>query len=311
MSYVSTALRQEICIDRIITIHYFEYMKNFYFKGESHDFWEFLCIDRGTVEVQADDKVFTLGKNDIIFHKPMEFHAIKSCSETAPNLVVISFESDSPAMQLFRGRILTSTEKQRVLLSQIISEARMAFSTPLHLPSVEQVQLSTAAPFGSEQLIKIYLEQLLISFVREMDDSADRRREKTVSFEKKAQEDVMEKVLQYFESHICERLTIEMVCSENLIGRSYLHEMFHQKLNCGVMEYFNCMKIQLAKQMIRDGNKNFSQISDYLSYNTSNYFSKKFKLITGMSPSEYALSIKGLSEKVGTVIPGEKSIERI
>ncbi len=310
MSYISTTLKKEVCIDRIITIHYFEYMKNFYFKGESHDFWEFLCVDRGIVEVQADDKTFILEKNDVIFHKPMEFHAIRSCSETAPNLVVVSFESDSSSMRLFRDRILTSTESQRLLLSQIISEARMAFSTPIHIPSVEQVLSSPSAPFGAEQLIQLYLEQLLISFIRSMDGSSTAQLKKAFSSGKKSQEDAFEKVLQYLELHICERLTIDMICNENLIGRSYLQELFHQKTNCGVIDYFNNMKIQLAKQIIRDGNKNFSQISDYLSFNTSNYFSKRFRLVTGMSPSEYARSIKGLSEKVADAVPCEKVIER-
>ncbi|MFQ9698208.1 MAG: AraC family transcriptional regulator, partial [Zhenhengia sp.] len=44
MTYISTKLRQPIRITDIITIHYFEYMKNFYFPGEAHDFWEMLCV---------------------------------------------------------------------------------------------------------------------------------------------------------------------------------------------------------------------------------------------------------------------------
>lgn len=42
MTYVKTTLQHSIDIDAIITLHYFEYMKNFEFKGESHNFWEFL-----------------------------------------------------------------------------------------------------------------------------------------------------------------------------------------------------------------------------------------------------------------------------
>ena len=42
MTYVKTKLQHSIDIDAIITLHYFEYMKNFEFKGESHNFWEFL-----------------------------------------------------------------------------------------------------------------------------------------------------------------------------------------------------------------------------------------------------------------------------
>lgn len=46
MTYVKTKLQHSIDIDAIITLHYFEYMKNFEFKGESHNFWEFLYVDK-------------------------------------------------------------------------------------------------------------------------------------------------------------------------------------------------------------------------------------------------------------------------
>lgn len=47
MAYVKTYLKREIVIDSIVTIHYFEYTSDFIFHGESHDFWEFLYVDRG------------------------------------------------------------------------------------------------------------------------------------------------------------------------------------------------------------------------------------------------------------------------
>lgn len=73
MTYVKTTLQHSIDIDAIITLHYFEYMKNFEFKGESHNFWEFLYVDKGTVAVRADDTWTTLYTGDIIFHQPNEF----------------------------------------------------------------------------------------------------------------------------------------------------------------------------------------------------------------------------------------------
>ena len=86
MTYIKTKLKRSIDIDAIITLHYFEYMKNFEFKGESHNFWEFLYVDKGTVAVRADDTWTTLKTGDIIFHQPNEFHAIKSIGKDSPNL---------------------------------------------------------------------------------------------------------------------------------------------------------------------------------------------------------------------------------
>jgi len=50
MTYIETKLKREIVIDSIITIHYFEYMRDFVFRGESHDFWEFMYVDKGRAE---------------------------------------------------------------------------------------------------------------------------------------------------------------------------------------------------------------------------------------------------------------------
>ncbi len=82
MTYIKTKLKRSIDIDAIITLHYFEYMKNFEFKGESHNFWEFLYVDKGTIAVRADDTWTTLKTGDIIFHQPNEFHASNPSEKT-------------------------------------------------------------------------------------------------------------------------------------------------------------------------------------------------------------------------------------
>ena len=61
------------------------------------------------------------------------------------------------------------------------------------------------------------------------------------------------------------------------------------------MEYFFRLKVEAAKEMIRMSQLNFTQISERLGYSSIHYFSRQFKKTTGMTPSEYASSIKALS----------------
>ena len=49
MAYIGTKLTNSITIEKIYSIHYFEYMSNFSFEGEVHNFWEFVCVDKGEV----------------------------------------------------------------------------------------------------------------------------------------------------------------------------------------------------------------------------------------------------------------------
>ena len=46
MYYRPTVMEETLNVQEIYTIHYFEYYKDYMFKGESHDFWELLYIDK-------------------------------------------------------------------------------------------------------------------------------------------------------------------------------------------------------------------------------------------------------------------------
>lgn len=295
MPFKNLTLKEDLTISNIITIHYFEYTSTYTFPGESHDFWEFLCVDKGEVEVMADNRPCTLTRGQIIFHKPNEFHSVKANGTTAPNLVVISFECDSPSMKEFEGLITTIGENERTLLAKIIHEAKQCILTPLDDPYTQQMERRPVSPFGSEQMIKLNLELLLLQMIRQI-HSGKSSAPAVKSVKKKNDALLYARVTSYLDEHIRERLSIEDICKANLVGRTQLQKLFRDENQCGVIDYFSHMKIELAKQMIRENRENFTQISEYLGYTTIHYFSRQFKKLTGMSPSEYASSIKALSE---------------
>ena len=49
--YIKTELKQPVTVQNIITVHYFEYTKNFAFTGEAHDFWEIVFADKGDLYI--------------------------------------------------------------------------------------------------------------------------------------------------------------------------------------------------------------------------------------------------------------------
>ena len=298
MTYIRTKLQEDLKIDSIITLHYFEYMKDFIFQGEAHDFWEFLYVDNGTVSVRYDDTWMTLNTGDIIFHQPNEFHAIKSIGRNSPNLVVISFICHSPAMKHFIHKSYTLTNEERSLISHIISEGKKTFSTPMNIPSVEQVQIKDKTPFASQQLIILYLELFLITCIRNHQENTapSFAAPKNTPEKQTTKQSRLEEVIQFMEAHICEQLKLSDICSEFSISRSSLQSLFHSEKECGVIDYINQMKKQRAKDIIREGTMNFTEIAYYLSYSSLPYFSRQFKAALGMSPSEYSSSVKGITD---------------
>ena len=109
-------------VEKLISVFYMEFSKHFRFEGESHDFWEMAYIDKGEMICTADKKEFVLKSGELVFHKPNEFHAIRSGENSAPNLSVITFECKSRAMKQFEGKIYPLTSEERALLSLLFRE---------------------------------------------------------------------------------------------------------------------------------------------------------------------------------------------
>ena len=296
MAYKSVVLEDSITINRVISVHYFQYMSDFSFPGESHDFWELVCVDRGEIDALAGERRLTLKKGNILFHKPNEFHNVLTNGKVSPSLVVIGFECHSPAIKSFEDQLMSVQDTEKELLAQIIVEA--TFSGRLDDPYQEELIFnSEPLTFGSAQLISHYLEQLMIHLYRRYFSYSLPVRSSRFLAEASSGNDTYNRIVRYMEEHLGERMTIDRICRDNLVGRSQLQKLFRDTKGCGVIEFFSMMKIDTAKQMIRDNQLNFTQIADRLGYNSIHYFSRQFKQITTMTPSEYATSIRLLSEK--------------
>lgn len=304
MSYQGIALDSEVQIDQLFSLHYFEYMNSFYFPGESHPFWEFVCVDKGEVTIGAGERSFTLTRGEIAFHEPDEFHWVRAGGKAAPNLIVISFSSESPMMDFFRGKILHINEADRRLLARIVNEARTFLEGRLDDPYQTSLTVRSDAPPGAAQIIRTCLEQFLIGLFRRCRaDSAQTVQRNIRSFipdkmtTENADEEMFSQIAAYLADNLTAHITIEKICSDNLIGRSRLQKLFHEKCGLGIIEYFSHMKIDAAKQLIRNEQMNFTQIAETLGYSSIHYFSRQFKKVTDMTPSEYASSIKAMSER--------------
>lgn len=291
--YIGTRLNDEIKISRLYTVHYFEYSKRFSFTGESHDFWELVYADKGDVTVFADDKSFVLEQGNVIFHKPNEWHNVRANGIDAANITIITFASPSKAMSFFENKILAVGQKQKELLSKIVSEYTNAFKTPLNDPYTTHLERRSDATVASEQLIKLFLCEFLILFLR--NDPLGRQRTVRSIHSSDA---TLNLLINYMKQNITKTVTLKELMEYSGTNRTAIENIFRENLGKGAVEYFLILKTELAKKYLREDNYNITQISEILGYSSIHYFSRQFKKITGMTPTEYLLSIKAMMDKI-------------
>lgn len=286
--YLGTKLVKVLEINTLYSLFYFERSKDYVFEGECHDFWEFLYVDKGEVEVMADTEGYKLEQGDIIFHKPNEFHSVWANKKISPNLVVISFECHSPAMSCLENKIYSLNIRQLSMLSQIVKEGRVVFS---NYDNEEWVLVKNhKAPFGYEQLLKNHIEEFLIDIINNGNNQNKEGKLYSVMKER-VEEDLINKILDCMKRNLYCKLDFKDICRLNMASETHLKVLFKKRMGESVMKYFKILKIEESKKLIREGKYTITQISDMLGYSTVHLFSRNFKEITSMTPTEYAASI--------------------
>lgn len=284
-------MKQPLEITDIISIHYFEYAKDFTFSGEFHDFWELVYADKEELIITAGAHELFLPTEHFYLHRPMEFHNLRCNGEKAANSVIVSFSSPCPQLYSIAGQIFSCPANCKKNLAQIIDEAKSAFATPLGERHTSQLVPNENQTFGAEQLIQIHLEELLIRLIRAYGQN---EQEKAPLLADANINGRLAEICQYLEQNVESKLSFLDLCQRFSMSESSLKKLFRDGIGCGAMDFYNRCKIDRAKQLIREKEVNFTEIADRLGYNTVQYFSLRFKQSTGMTPSQYARSIENM-----------------
>ena len=84
-----------------------------------------------------------------------------------------------------------------------------------------------------------------------------------------------------------EDVTMEDYAQEMKISKDYFGKLVKQHFGMPFKDMINSIKIEYAKKLIVEENMKNYEISQLLGYSTPDYFTKKFKQYTGVTPSQY------------------------
>jgi len=137
--------------------------------------------------------------------------------------------------------------------------------------------------FISELSQKDLFEDICIWIVKVLDTFMDTVYESRNIKNSKLLSDAMN----YIRDNYKENLTLESVAQQVFISPFYLSHLFREELDITFLEYLTRIRIETAKQLLKDQNTTISSIAAEVGYEDPSYFSKVFKKNTGLSPNQY------------------------
>ena len=282
--YYKHKIENLIKVSKIVTVHYFQFAKDFESKGEFHDFWELVYADKHGVICTADGQRIPLNEGEMLFHKPNEYHSLAGDKQKPSNVFIISFECKSAAMRFFENRKMRLHKDLLPFVYMLAEESKRYFDLPYADPDLKKMQPKASPSLGGTQLIKNMLEIMLISLMRNHSEHTE-----TELFlqPKEYAERLIRQIVTYLTERVQGRVSIDELCQYTRYNKSYLFRQFKQATGQTIMQYFTRLKINEAKRLLLETDMNVMQIADNLAFDTPNYFTKTFKKISGYTPLQY------------------------
>ena len=274
--YLPHKTKKPLEISEFFTAFEHDCDSSYSFEGEFHNFWEFLILTEGELCTCEDDHVYTLKKNQIIFHKPNSFHNLKAASENV-KYMVISFNAFGNYIDRFADKILTLSHKQLEYVNEISRMFADYGLDPEIMKVTKFLKIMRDNPILYHRFTNL-VELLLISL-----SGSDVSSPNLVDNEETR---IYKKAINTLEEKICSTISVEELASICNVSTAQLKRVFSKYAGIGIHEYFLQTKILYAKKLLANG-MGITEVAEKMSFSSQNYFSVVFKRKVGISPLKY------------------------
>ncbi len=279
----SYKINESIKINEMYSFFETHYNYNYFFPGESHNFWECMYIINGNACVSGDERVYHMGTNEIIFHKPLELHKFQIDSPKGAHLLIFSFSMQGELSSFFENKVFSLNDEQLNIISLLLKFMRNNTIHDADFTDYSMYIKKFNSSSSYSQMVVTYLYQLFLSLSNNS----------TVSpATKTGDAKIFSDAVNYMYSNINTMSVIKDIAENCSISQTGLKRIFTKYSGISIHKYFLTMKINTAAQMLKN-NISTTEISEKLGFSSQAYFSFVFKRETGFSPTEYKLKNNG------------------
>lgn len=282
-----------LTVSRITNMSMLEYNYQFTFENQSVDEQQLICVYRGKSNIIIDDKTFSLTESHMIIVLSGSSYTVKINKNDNPVLLMLSFKCDNAELSGISGRSIFLSAENIASLNEILLTGNNFIN-----PSNGTYQYYDMSPHNhtstlKRQILHNKLELFLLNFIDK----------ETVVFESGinpyktfSKQKLITDINDYLKENINKNITIDELSAYFNMSRSHISNIYRTATGKSIIQSFNDMKIEKAKDYIENLQYNITQISDELGFSSVHYFSRMFKKIVGISPTKYEQNIHNRSK---------------
>ena len=228
--------------------------------------YQLLYVAAGTAHFHLDGEEISLTAGNMVLYRPGQPQDYVYYGEDLPEIYWVHF---------------TGAEAEKILTScGITGSSFFCGSSEQYAKLFQQMirELKTCRP-EFEQMLAMILRQILIQ-VRRSNEPSGNAAEPKLRVE-------MERAMQYFHEHYTESIGIEAYARSRGMSVSWFLRCFKQYTKQSPMQYITAVRLNNAVNLLENTDYNITEVAAMTGYENPLYFSRIFRKVKGVSPSEY------------------------
>ncbi len=251
------------------------------FRPHSHVQFEISLIEEGSAIYTVGKREYKMTKGSMFVFCSNEQHCITDIAVGGLKLINLQFEP-----RYLWGNSVDSLSEQSVSICFTHNKAFENKIEPDMANAMREYFLNIKNELIREDReyhlnIKSYLNLMLVTLIRDFnyaknDTSLSRDKLRAFSIGVK-----------YIDKHLNEKISLNELSKAANMNPNYFCTLFHSVSGTTVIDYINIKRIDNAKYLLYNENKNILEIALESGFNNTAHFNKIFKRHTGMTPRDY------------------------
>ena len=243
----------------------------------SHDFYELYYFVNGSATYIIESGHYKLLPGDVLIIPPKKLHQLDIYDSEQEYERIVLWLNPSYVKKLSTSKtnlakaFVEVTENQNYLIRNA-NYSKTLFDV-LTKPSACSKSNDFGADIEEENVLKTLLILLYKILVRG-------------GFSKPETNETVKKVVDYIETHLGDKLTLDLLAEKAFVSKYYLAHVFKEETNTSPHKYILKRKLILAKELIEQGTPS-NEVYEKCGFVDYTHFLRAFKLEYGMTPTEY------------------------
>ena len=253
-------------LERIYTFLYQQCRHNFYFRGEKHKPYELVYVDQGELHNLAGGQDILLDQHSFMIIDSNDWHT--QYSDFPVSFLTVSFWAADPKLHLIAGKRFAATRQLTELFKKMLAQD------------------------GNDPYAGEYTQSLLKILLLELLRRADADTTSPPLTTLRPENQIVDRAIQLISNNLCKKLTLEELAVSVHVSVPYLYKLFELHLGTSPGKYIAKIRIEESKMLLREGRLTMGQVADAMGYSSPQQFSRQFRSICGITPTEYIRSLR-------------------